>query len=729
MKFTAKSERWIPTYIGLCFTLVLSFLLFFQAEPLNYWIDYVGNHAGDLQLRIWSKPLEKESPVVVVYIDDASLNQEGWNWPWSRKIFAKLTDKLQQLGASVIAFDMIFPDVEENIATQVVERITNNPQVPERFAQQIKGEEGRFDYNQLFAQSMENGTTVMGIIFTKKGGGQGELPPPSLTLSPEISQELQILEMKNFVANIPLLQRAAKHAGFINGFPDLDGVYRFSPLLVRMGNDVYFSLALEAVSLFTSSRNVFLKMDKYQGKDVLEGIRLNEKEISLTPQGEILIPYRAKGSNFTSYSALDVLNDRLAPNTLDHKLVFVGFSASSLGDLVATPIKPLAPGVDIHATIAAGIIDGYLPYKPAWGKGVAVILVFFLGLFCSLLFPRLGSIATTIIASFLLVSLFLANRFVWLQLGIILPFSFPFLVVLTIYTTDMLSGYFFETKRYQIVRKVFSQYVPAEYVEQLLEKEPEFGLRGESKELTVLFSDIQDFNSITEKFSAPEIKEYLERFLTPMTELIFINRGTLDKYIGGVIMAFWGAPLEDPKAASHAVIVALSMQKKLGELNGALKTLNRPEISIGVGINTGAMYVGDMGSQFRRAYTVIGDAVNLASRLEGLTKMYRVPIIAGEQTQKQTNNEFLYRKLDRVRVKGKKNLVEIYQPLCAIGDASDTMRKELQLHEEALESYLRGNLEQSKAQFQKLIDSYPENRFFYEGYLARIAASVPAPPL
>jgi adenylate cyclase len=675
-------------------------------------------------MRKWSKPLSENNHVALVYVDNKSLTEQG-RWPWSRKKFAELRDKLQKLGASVVAFDMSFPDLEKNIDEEVARELEKNPGTTQQTLAELKQAEGYFDYNILFANSLKEGASVLGFIFLNQDKSRGELPPPALVLAPQQANELEILNMKGYIGNLPLLQKAAQHAGFINGFPDSDGVYRFSPLLLRLEDQVYFSLSLQAVSLFSPSPDIILQSYDYQGIKVLEAIQLGQLQIPVTPMGEILIPYRNQATPFPLLSATDILEDRVPPGTLTNKIVFIGFSAIGLGDLVATPINPLLPGVEIHATIAAGILEGYLPYKPVWGKGVTVFLVLLLGFFAALLFPRLSLLGASITAALLIAALFFGNRWLWLSQGIMLVFAFPTLIIAVLYIISVFSRYLFGKQHYRMIRRIFDQYVPPEHVDVLCKKEFGFGLQGENKELTVLFSDIRDFTTISESLSAPELKDLLDRFFTPMTEIIFAHHGTVDKYIGDAVMAFWGAPLEDSKAAFHAVSAAFAMQSKLTEVNSGLTASQKPNIRMGIGINTGVMHVGDMGSRLRLAYTVLGDAVNLASRLEGLTKIYQVGIIVGENTQKQTQDAFLYRKLDRVHVKGKKILVDIYQPLCPIGEASEQILDELELHTQALEFYLQANYEEAKRLFQKLMELYPNDRPLYEGYLQRMQAPLP----
>ena len=711
MKITNKL---ISVFLGLIAVFLVAAVLFVSPEPISVWINVLENTSYRLQLRHSYKPLSKNGPIVIVDIDEKSLAEQG-RWPWPRKTLAELVDKLHTMGAKVIAFDVTFPEAESNIASELLEGVqqTASPAT----LQTLKNAEPLFDYDALLAKSLESGNNVLSVIFSEEGEPRGFLPPPLLTLPKD---QLLIPEMKSYMGNIDLLGKAAKYAGFINAAPDSDGVFQFAPLLLRYGTGIYPSLALAATQLYLGIQKESPITKSYEGGAVLEGLTFGDRTIPLNPWGRILIPFRGGAYTFPYISAVDVLKGRAPPETIAGKLLFIGSSAAAMGDIYPTAIAPAFPGVEIHASVAAGIIDNYLPYVPAWGKGVAFALVVILGTICAIAFPFLGPIAVALLAFGLAFILAAAERWVWNQHAIVLPFFLPILMILILFLLDLLYGYFFETRGRRAIRQLFNQYVSSDYLDLMMKKSSEFGLKGENKELTVFFSDIRGFTALTETLSTAEITEYLNLYLTQMTQILFDYRGTIDKYIGDAIMAFWGAPLPDPQQALHAVQTALAMRKKLDLFNRDIRKANQPEVTIGIGINTGNVHIGDLGSKFRRSYTVVGDAVNLASRLEGLTKFYHVDIIVGENTWKQTKDDFIFRKIDKVQVKGKRQIVEIYQPFCATLEQSNELRAELELHHRALDLYFQRDWEQSIPLFETLQNSYPTNRPLYEVYLQRM---------
>lgn len=710
---------WVPTFMGIAITLVLSTSLFFHSDRISQGFKFIENHLSNLCIRYLSKPLPKDSPLLLVYIDDASLKEVG-RWPWSRKKLAELATALHRLGASVVTYDMVFPEEEPNIGKEVLFELEKKSALSEETTAALKQAESLFDQDTVFAESLKQGTSVLGFAFSYRLIEQGVLPDPCLIFPKESSQEIPFLEMNGYLGNIEPLQRAAKYGGFINGFPDLDGTYRHSPILVQIGTRAFCSLGVEAVSLYLGKRQFVLHSEPYKNGMILQGISLGDRFIPLTPHGEMWIPYRRKGSRFSSVSAIDVMKGQVSREQVADKIVFIGFSASALGDLVSTPISPLVPGVNIQATIAAGILDGYLPYKPSWGKGVTVFLVFILGLFCSFIFPRVGAILELGLTLLLTGLLSFLGCWIWVHYQMIFFFTFPILTILLISIVTNAFGYFFESKRLQLVRAMFDQYVPPGHVELLCKQELGAVFKGENKELTILFSDIRGFTTLSESLTSSQVKEFLDLYFTMMSQIIFNKQGTIDKYIGDSIMAFWGAPLNDEKNALHAVEAALEMQGKLVDLNQILESKRLPSLKIGIGINTGMVHVGDMGSHFRRAYTVIGDAVNLASRLESLTKLCCADILVGQTTQEQTRDAIVYRNLGKVSVKGKTNQVTIYQPVCLAQQATDSIRSELQLYHEALDLLVEKKGDEARKRFQKLIADYPANQHLYESIWERM---------
>ncbi len=712
-RFLREKDRTVRTLIGVGFVLALSFLLYLNPPPLERTLNFLENGAYDFQIRHNYKPLPPNTPITIVDLDDRSLTIEG-RWPWSRKKLATLVSNLFERGATVVAFDMTFPDEEQNAIDELIQQ---DPTL--RSSLEEKRES--FDYNAILAKNLEQGNAVLGFIFKKEGQSSGLLPPPLITTS---DPKILIPELPTYLGNIEVLQKAAKYGGFINSSPDRDGILRVSPLLLKHGTGLYPSIGLEAARLFLLDQ----KIDLVFSGDLLEGVQLEKTWIPTDPWGRVLIPFRGPPYTFPFLSATDVLSGQASAEQLKGKLVFVGSSATAIGDLVSTAISPVFSGVEVHAAIASAIIDGSFPYKPIWGRGFTLLLVLGLGVLLACLLPHLRILASLLLSLSIPFVLVAINHLIWVQYGIVLPIFFAIFVLLILFVIDLIGAYVFEGRRRLALKQIFGQYVPSDYIDLMLAKGGDFAMQGETKELTVLFADIRNFSSISEQMSATEIKDLLNRFLTPMTQIIFEQKGTIDKYVGDLIMAFWGAPLEDPKNAHDAVVAALLMQAKLNELNKTFAAEKKPEIHIGIGINTGQMNVGDMGSKFRRAYTVLGDAVNLASRLEGISKLYHVKIIVGEETYKQTANQFAYRKLDRVRVKGRAGSSDIYEPLCKLEECPEELKSILALHNQAIEAYLQQKWDAATKLFEQLRDLEREEKELYEMYLERLKLYRNSPP-
>ncbi len=714
-----RKEKIVRLTFGLFLVFLTSGLFFIKVEPIGTWVASLENLGYDIQLRQMHKPLGKTNLVSIIAIDDKSLKAEG-RWPWPRDKFAKLLTNLYKNGATVVAFDVTFPDVEENIAEKVLKQL---PQI----TPQLDKVKEHFDYDALLARSLQLGDSILGIVFKQEGENTGTLPTPILQLTPE-QMKLAIPEGKTYLANIELLAKSAKTEGFINATPDPDGVLRFTPLVYRYGSALYGSLGLQAVSLYLLVGKTELVTAKYKEISVLEGIKLDQEFIPTDATGRMLIPFRGPAYTFPYISAVDVLNDQVPKEQLEGKLLFIGSDATALGDIRPAAIAAVFPGIEVHANVAAGIIDHYLPYKPSWGRGVTLLVIIVVGTLYALILPFLGVFAICLLSLLVLAALIFGNSWLWSTQGIVISIFFPIALVLLLFVLNLVWGYLFESKRSKNLKSMFGQYVPPAYLDNMIKQGGEFSLDGESKELSVLFSDIRSFTSVSEKMTATELKQFLNMYLTPITEVIFNHKGTIDKYVGDMVMAFWGAPLDDPRQVYNAVTAGLALQTTLAKLNDVFESQKKPRIKIGVGINTGIMNVGDMGSKFRRAYTVLGDTVNLASRLEGQTKFYHVGIIVGENTYNHTKNDFAYRKLDKLKVKGKRMGGEIYTPICLIQELTPELKQELDAHHEALELYFHQQWDEAEARFKKLSQEHPASKELYEVYLERIAFMRTNPP-
>lgn len=708
----------LPILLGLFLTFLATWALTTQSTFIHHAIERLDHLGYDLQLKthILTKQPKPSKAIAIVDIDDRSLQVEG-RWPWSRSILANLVNQLEKNGAIVIAFDMFFSEDEPNAIDLILQKISGENDVDANIIDVLKSKTSLFDEDSQLANSLSKSNAILAVSFLPRNQSENKLPPPLFTLTDKQSLELNLYKAKGFIVSIPLLQEAAKNGGFINIFADSDGIFRHAPMLIEYNRNVYPSLALQAVIQYINTP-IKLITPNYGGSEELEGIQVGATTVPIDISGQALIPFIGKSYTFPYLSATDVLHGKIPRSAIEGKIIFIGTSATGLGDLKATAIENPFPGVEIQASIANGILEDDFSYRPAWTYGANIILTLLFGLITSLLFPHLGprSLSTVIVvAPLVLLSL---NNWIWEQTGLVLSFLVPVLLILISAILNMIYGYLFESRRREHLKEMFGQYVPAKHIDEMLKTSSNFGLRGEDREMSVLFADIRGFTTISEGLTAAQLVELLNTFFTPMTEIIFNNRGTIDKYVGDLIMAFWGAPLKDKNHARHAMLSALAMQKKVKELAQTFKEKNWPDIQIGIGINSGMMSVGDMGSQYRRNYTVLGDNVNLASRVEGLTKFYGASVIVTEATQ-QDQPKFIFRKLDRVRVKGKLRGIEIYDVLGRIQELTSELENELKQYHLVLDAYFAQKWDEAYQMMEALHEEHPDTKI-YKLYMERI---------
>jgi adenylate cyclase len=717
----------IPIILGFLFVAFAVWLQITSAPTVRLVLLRLEHIAYDMGLRaqvLTHSTRLNHSSVVVVDVDDASLNKEG-RWPWPRAKLGRLVDELQAAGAVVIAFDMIFPQEESNIVEEVSKKLETEHLINTSLDVTLKKIKPYFNNDLMFSTSMSDGDIVIGMSFLNRPGVTGKIPDPILKLETPEQKKLGFINMQGVDGVNSVVASGAKNAGFINVFPDSDGIIRRVPLLLRYQDGVYPSLALEAVRVYLLGHIKIVTAD-YGGSQRIEGVQLNNYVIPTDSSGQVIIPFVGRGFSFPYFSATDVLQKKIPAGALAGKIVFIGTSATGLGDLKATAVQNPYPGVEVHATIADGILEKTFPFRPAWAFGSEIVLIVFLGVVLSSVCPFLGPRLVSLIIVFIPMLLILLNNYLREKTGFLSPIFIPLAMSVSIALLNLIYGYLFETRRREQIKEMFGQYVPEKHIDEMLKSKNTYSLYGEDRKMTVLFADIRNFTSISEPMTATQLKDYLNAYLSPMTEIIFKYHGTIDKYVGDLIMAFWGAPLQDKKHAQHAISTALDMQNEIINLNEGLIKQNMPPLQIGIGLNSGMMSVGDMGSRFRRNYTVLGDAVNLGSRVESLTKYYGVKIIATEYTM-QNQEKFFFRMLDRVRVKGKDHGVAIYEVLGRRNEIDNELKKEVQAYEEALNFYFQQKWATAEDLFSRLAEHYP-NRKLYPLYLERIASFLHNPP-
>ena len=723
----AFREKLLPVLLGLVFVAGSFWVQRTQPEPLATWIKRLDQIFFDLRLNLTLSPPAKPDPrIVIVDIDEKSLRAEG-QWPWPRQRLAHMVNRLWHYGVPVVAFDMVFGEPEINPARQVLAHLP--PDAPESARQAISSVTGTMDGDHAFAQALSGGDSLLGFAFHNEANtpSVGLLPHTFLPLPPA-QRRYVIPRETRFAADIPILQRAAASGGFISTDPDSDGVSRRSPLLLRFGDRLYPSLALETVRLLELQDRFTLISQQFGKQQAVEGVRLGAREIPTDELAQVIIPYSGPRRTFRYVSATDVLHGRVPPAIMAGAVALVGSTAAGLMDLRSTPVGKVFPGVEIQANLIRGFMDRSIPFRPEWSGAATLLALLVLGSIIAVLLPFLGPWSMVIVSTGTASLLFGFNIWAWNDLGLALPVAIPGLLLLTLATFNLGYGFLFENRLRERLRDQFGQYVPPQLVQEMARRPKDYGFEGESRVLTVLFADIRGFTTLSEGLDATSLKRLLNRFFTPMTRIIFDHRGTIDKYVGDMVMAFWGAPITDADHRAHAIDAALAMLDTVKELRRTFMDEGLPEIDIGIGLNTGLMNVGDMGSSFRRAYTVIGDSVNLGSRLEGLTKFYGVHLVVSEFTVEGLEDRYVFRELDLVRVKGKKEAVRVYEPIRPRAETTDALSREINSYHQALGLYREGHWDEAHKAFQALREAYPSTPL-YQLYLERTERLRLNPPI
>ena len=666
--------------------------------------------------------------IVIVDIDESSLALEG-RWPWSRDKLAAIVNNLFEVyQADVVGFDIVFAEKDESSGLKEFEFLASTELKDDPlFHKALDNIRPSLEYDQMFAKALKDRNVVMGYYFKSNVSeneiAQSGLLPPAVTkLNKQLSARLPINKALGYGGNLKILQSSARSGGFFdNPFVDSDGVFRRVPLIQIHQDQVYASLALSTTQAYLKNSDIKLNVVNNRTKNyqyfALESVHINEFSIPVDGKGAVYVPFRGLSYSFPYISAHKILNKKIDPDSLKGKIVLVGTTAPGLLDLRSTPVQSVYPGVEIHANIISGILDQRINHSPAWTIGYEFIILILIAATMAFLLPVSSPLMATVATTIVLILTVSGTLMAW-NSQIILPLASPVLLIVLNYILHMSYGFFIESRGKRQLAHLFGQYIPPEIVDEMSKSPANFSLDGENKVMTVLFSDVRGFTTISEGMDPKQLTQLMNALLTPMTRVIHKHRGTIDKYMGDAIMSFWGAPLEDPDHARHALHAAMEMMVELKIMQKDFESRGWPPINIGIGLNTGNMNVGNMGSEFRMAYTVLGDSVNLGARLEGLTKEYGVNIIVSEST-KESIPEFTYRDLDLVRVKGKNEPIAIFEPIGHEDEIDEATTLELARYNQALQSFRAQNWDQAETDFFALSQIHPD-RFLYQVYLNRV---------
>ena len=659
-------------------------------------------------------PRGMDERIVILDIDEASLGEIG-RWPWSRDVMAATLDKLfTRYGVDLVAFDVVWAERDPSSGMPVLDRLgegelRSDPAFRAAYAKLRP----QLDFDARFAAAMKGRPVVLGYYFNSEQGAvrANALPRPTLGKGTFDGRNVQLHDWRGFTGNLPAYVASAASAGHFNPLTDFDGVVRRVPLLAEYDGQYYEALSLAVIRTFYATRlgDAPAVQPGYpaQRPNDLEWLTVGPLTIPVDENAAVLVPYRGPKRSFPYVPLADVVKDRVPSGVLRGKIVLIGATAPALQDLRATPVDSAFPGVEVHANMIAGMLDGSLMRRPWFTDGAEALLLLVGGTALALLIPLQSALGATALTALGIGLIAAFNVAVWSAAGTVLPLASSILMALALYTMNMAYGYFVESRARRQLAGRFGEYVPPEIVARMARDPTRYDMQPKEAELTLLFSDVRDFTRTSEGLKPRELGEYINEYLTAMSSVIRSRHGgTLDKYIGDAIMAFWGAPIEEPQHARRALLAALDMQNECAALNVRFAARGWPALKIGIGLNSGRVRVGDMGSQVRRAYTAMGDAVNVASRLEGRTKYYGVGILVGEATRALAP-EMLFREVDRITVKGREGAITVYEPLGLASEAGPQVRAELELWDAMLAALRERRWDDAQKRLEELEQRHP----------------------
>ena len=693
--------------------ILVALLLFFIDAP---FLRFMELKAFDLRM-ISRGTIPAGGETVIAAIDEKSLSELG-RWPWPRTTIAKLVDALKGYGAKAVGFDIVFaePDANSSLKTvaELSRELTDVGIRDTRILGLLEEKQKLADTDAALARSIEKAKNItLGYFFHISAKEVGHLTEREIAAGEkEIANsrfpmvraqkgasDAALVHAYAAQPNLSILSEVAKNSGYFNAFPDSDGVIRGSPLVIKFRDNYYLSLALSLIAQYLDRPMFALNMAEYG----VGSITLDKLEIPTNESGRMLINYLGSGKTFPQYSVSDILNGRLPAETFAGKIVLIGATATGIYDMRVTPLSAVYPGVEIHANLIDNILHRNFLIHSGWTTFLDMCSIIVVGLIMGMAVPRMKAVAGVALCLALIGAFVAANMTAFIRYNIWLNMIYPILTMMAIYTGITIYRYVTEEREKKKVRNAFQYYLTASVVNEILKDPSKLKLGGYKKNLSVIFSDIRGFTSISEKLTPEELVHLLNEYLTAMTDVVFKYDGLLDKYIGDAIMAVFGAPLEQPDHALRACRTAIEMKSELHRLREKWATEGRPDVHIGVGINSGDMVVGNMGSQMRFDYTVMGDSVNLASRLEGTNKEYGTTIIISEYTYEMIKNELFCRELDAVRVKGKKLPVRIFELLGDRKDAAE-WQEFVGRFEAGLAKYREGLWDEAIASFNSVLE-------------------------
>ncbi|KNZ33302.1 MAG: guanylate cyclase [Methylibium sp. NZG] len=724
-------------------SLVLAAVLLALVHASGVWklgfIEQIDRAIADARLRA-QMPRTLDPRIVVVDIDEASLASIG-RWPWPRDRMAALADELfARQQAAVVGFDLLFAEPDDG-GLQALDKLAAAEPTLQPSLSRLRD---RLDNDARFAAALAGRPAVLGFYLTSDRASHqaGVLPEPVFDAAALQGRPIAFTRWNGHAASLPVLAAAAPAAGFFNALPDDDGLVRSVPLIAEHNGRHHEALALAVFRRYTGGPTVapVLPRDRWLPRDYsgLEGIVLSQGaqtvSIAVDARVAVRIPFRGaggpRGGSFEYLSAGDVLAGHVPAGHLAGKLVLIGSTTPGLFDLRATPVSEVFPGVEVHANLLSGLLDGRLPVQPDWAGGAEVAQLVLTAGVLVLALPRLGPVTALLFSLGLAVLLVGINLWLYRAHALVLPLASALLLTSLVYAGTTVWGHITEGRIRRSLARLFGSYVPPELVVEMARDPARYDMRAENRVLSIMFCDMRNFTRVSEALSPEDLRGLVNTFFSSMTAAIREQRGTLDKYIGDAIMAFWGAPVADADHATHAVRAALAMLERMKLLNHDLRERALPQIGLGIGINTGLVCVGDMGSDIRRSYTVMGDAVNLASRVEALTRHYGLDLLVGQSTREAAGDAFQWLEVDHVRVKGKQQAVTLFTPVPPPLAGTVSFAEEMRLWRLARHSHRLQDWHRAEASLSELRARFADSPFagLYQQFTERISEYRTSPP-
>ena len=715
--------------------LLLAALMWCWTDPGNI-IDRQRRSVFDYYQRLAPRAYQN-APVRIVDIDDASLAQVG-QWPWPRSAVAAMVGRLSQAGASAIVFDIVFAEADRTSPSQALAIWAADGVPVDALRHSLSGVP---DHDALLAKAIHDaGNVVTGFGLTDAAGGRKPVLRSGFASLGDDPRPF-IPDYAGAVDSLPILERAAAGNGSVSFSSDSDFILRRVPLVERVGQQLYPTLAAEALRVAEGAHTILIKSTGASGEYGFG----NEKGIVSIRIGRTIVPTDAEGAvliHFTPFvskrvvPAWQVFADNFDPALVRGSIVLIGTSAAGLRDIRPSPIDPVMAGVEAHAQALEQMLLGHYLERPDWARAAEFCFVLVIGSLLILVLRTLGAVWSGVLVVGAIAAAFAASWHAYTADLMLFDPVTPSIAAFAVYLSSTIIGYLRTESEKRHVRSAFGQYLSPALVEELTKDRSRLKLGGDLREMTFLFCDVRGFTRISEqlRYNPQSLTRLLNRFLTPMTDIILSRRGTIDKYMGDCIMAFWNAPLDDPEHGAHACASALAMLDALGRLNVALEAeapaegnVFRP-LHVGIGLNTGQCVVGNMGSDQRFDYSAIGDPVNLASRLEGQSKAYDVGIVISETTF-STIPHWAAVEIDLVVVKGKEEAIRLY---ALLGDEatgrSEAFAQFRATHREMLDAYRQRRWDDAQVLLDRCRTAEPLLGGLYDVYAARIGNFVEAPP-